>query len=70
MSAHSIPHFTVEEYLEMDEAGECRLEYHDGQLFPLADASYAHSALGGGNAYFVLRNALFTGPGSDQAFNE
>lgn len=54
----------------MDEAGECRLEYHDGQLFPLADASYAHSALGGGNAYFVLRNALFTGPGSDQAFNE
>jgi Uma2 family endonuclease len=57
MSAHSIPHFTVEEYLEMDEAGEFRLEYHDGQLFPLAEASHAHSTLGG-NVYFVLRNAL------------
>jgi Uma2 family endonuclease len=57
MSAHSIPHFTVEQYLEMDEAGEFRLEYHDGQLFPLAEASYAHCALGG-NVYFVLRNAL------------
>jgi Uma2 family endonuclease len=57
MSAHSIPHFTVEQYLEMDEAGDYRLEYHDGQLFPLAEASHAHSALGG-NVYFVLRNAL------------
>jgi Uma2 family endonuclease len=45
MSAHSIPHFTVEQYLEMDEAAEYPLEYHDGEIFPLAEASYAHGAL-------------------------
>jgi Uma2 family endonuclease len=45
MSAHSIPNYTVEQYLEMDEAAEHPLEYHDGEVFPLAEASYAHAAL-------------------------
>jgi Uma2 family endonuclease len=45
MSAHSIPNYTVEQYLEMDEAAEYPLEYHDGEIFPLAEASYAHAAL-------------------------
>jgi Uma2 family endonuclease len=38
----------VEEYLEMDEASEIPLEYHDGQIFPLfpiAEATFAHSVL-------------------------
>jgi len=48
MSAHSIPRYTVEEYLEMDGASEIPLEYHDGQIFPLfpiAEATFAHSVL-------------------------
>jgi Uma2 family endonuclease len=45
MSAHSIPNYTVEQYLEMDEAAEYPLEYYDGQIFPLAEASYAHSVI-------------------------
>jgi Uma2 family endonuclease len=57
MSAHSIPNYTVEQYLEMDEAAEYPLEYHDGEIFPLAEASYAHSALGG-NVCFALKAAL------------
>jgi Uma2 family endonuclease len=57
MSAHSIPHYTVEQYLEMDEAAEYPLEYYDGQIFPLAEASYAHSVLGS-SVCFALMTAL------------
>jgi hypothetical protein len=38
MFAHSIPRYMVEQYLEMDEAPEIPLDYHDGQIFPLAEA--------------------------------
>jgi hypothetical protein len=55
MSAHSIPNYTVEQYLEMDEAAKYPLEYYDGQIVPLAQ---------------VYENVPFSGPGSDQAFNE
>jgi Uma2 family endonuclease len=57
MSAHAIPNYTVEQYLEMDEAAEYPLEYYDGQIFPLAEASYAHSVLGS-NVCFVLMTAV------------
>ena len=57
MSAHSIPRYTVEQYLEMDEAAEYPLEYYDGQIFPVAEASYAHSVLGS-SVCFVLMTGL------------
>lgn len=57
MSAHSIPNYTVEQYLEMDEAAEYPLEYYDGQIFPLAETSYAHS-VARSNVCFALMTAL------------
>ena len=37
--------FNVEEYLALDRQSERKSEYHDGELFPVADASLAHSTL-------------------------
>lgn len=36
---------TVEEYLAADAVAERPLEYHDGEVFPMVDATPAHAAL-------------------------
>ena len=36
---------TVKEYLAADEASDRPLEYHDGEMFPLAEASIRHAAI-------------------------
>ena len=38
-----IPKLSVEEYLAVDRAAERRSEYHDGELFPVPAASWAHA---------------------------
>ncbi|MBI4909852.1 MAG: Uma2 family endonuclease, partial [Acidobacteria bacterium] len=45
MSAFPIPRITPEEYFALDDASEQRLEYHDGEVFPIADVTFAHSVL-------------------------
>ena len=46
MSAKPRTKFSVEEYLELDEAAEHKSEYHNGELFPMVDASFNHAVLG------------------------
>lgn len=36
---------TVEEYLAADQGSECPLEYHDGEIFPMAEASLRHGMI-------------------------
>lgn len=36
---------TVKEYIEADQVSDRPLEYHDGEIFPLAEASIRHAAI-------------------------
>lgn len=45
MGAAAIPYYSVEQYLADDRAAEVKSEYHDGTVFPRADASLAHGLL-------------------------
>jgi Uma2 family endonuclease len=46
MSAAAAPRLlTVEEYLEADRAAERPSEYHDGEVFQIEDATWAHAAI-------------------------
>jgi Uma2 family endonuclease len=42
MSASPIAKLSVEEYLALDRDAEVRCEYHDGELFPVAAATWEH----------------------------
>ncbi|MGD1071394.1 MAG: Uma2 family endonuclease [Bryobacteraceae bacterium] len=48
MSAHALPFFTPEEYLEMERAAETKSEYYDGQIFAMSSGPFTHSAIGAG----------------------
>ncbi|MFN7931718.1 MAG: Uma2 family endonuclease [Bryobacteraceae bacterium] len=45
MGAMPVPRMTVKEYLEADQVSDRPLEYHDGEIFPLAESSYRHAAI-------------------------
>lgn len=45
MGALPVPKLTVEEYIEADQVSDRPLEYHDGEIFPLAEASIRHAAI-------------------------
>ncbi|MCX6597379.1 MAG: Uma2 family endonuclease [Acidobacteria bacterium] len=45
MGALPITRISVEEYLAADRVAELRSEYHDGEVFPVVAASWAHSLL-------------------------
>jgi len=47
MSALPIHKLTPEEYLALDRDAELKSEYHDGELFPVAAASFRHARLVG-----------------------
>ena len=40
-----VPRISVEEYLAADAASETPLEFHDGEIFPMVDASLPHAIL-------------------------
>lgn len=40
-----VPKLTVKEYIEADQVSDRPLEYHDGEIFPLAEASIRHAAI-------------------------
>ncbi len=37
--------FSVEEYLDLERQAERKSEFHDGEIFPVIDASIEHSSL-------------------------
>ena len=45
MGANPVLRYTIDEYLEMDELAEHKSEYHDGEVFPMVDASDEHAIL-------------------------
>ena len=45
MGAYPHSAVTVEQYLRLDEAAGRKSEYHDGELFPIVDATPSHSTL-------------------------
>ena len=45
MGANAIPKMSVEEYLAADRAAELPSEYHDGEMFPVVVASWAHACV-------------------------
>ena len=45
ISAEPKMKLSVEDYLEFDEAAEHKSEYHDGEIFPVVDASEHHAGI-------------------------
>ena len=54
MSALAARKVSVEEYLAYEDPSGIQYEYHHGEMFPIADLSYAHAAIIG-NTIGVLR---------------
>ena len=46
MSAAPVAKLSVEEYLALDRASEVKSEYHDGEIFPIEDATVRHAIIG------------------------
>jgi Uma2 family endonuclease len=46
MSAIPLPRFSVDEYLEMDRRSDLPLEYHEGEVFPIAVGGLWHGVIG------------------------
>ncbi|MGJ5676203.1 MAG: Uma2 family endonuclease [Nostochopsis sp.] len=51
---------TIEEYLKVEESGDIRHEYVDGEIFAMAGASEEHNLIAG-NIYALLRPHLRAG---------
>jgi Uma2 family endonuclease len=45
MQAPTETYYSSEEYLELETAAECRSEYHDGQIIPMAGGKPNHNQL-------------------------
>ena len=45
MGALEVSKLTVDEYFAMDDASERPLEYHDGEIFPVVDATIQHAVI-------------------------
>jgi Uma2 family endonuclease len=59
MSAQTIPHFTPEQYIEIERAADFRSEYFDGRMFAMSGGTYVHARLITsltGEIYQALRN--------------
>jgi Uma2 family endonuclease len=59
------PHYTVEEYLALEEKSEVRHEYYQGEIFAMAGASLAHNRIIR-NGSSVIQQLL--GSGACEAF--
>lgn len=42
-------YYTPEEYLQLEETSECRNEYLDGEIMPMADGTTNHNEIAGTN---------------------
>jgi Uma2 family endonuclease len=45
MTARDLPHFSVEQYLELERAAEYKSEYYGGEIFAMSGGTYPHSIL-------------------------
>jgi Uma2 family endonuclease len=61
MGAVAVGKLTVEEYFKMDDSSEGRLEYHDGEIFPVVAATQQHAIIYI-NASFCLAGRLKGSP--------
>jgi Uma2 family endonuclease len=50
-------YYTPAEYLELEEKGEYKSEYHDGEIVPMTGGTTNHNKIAG-NLYFYLKSAL------------
>jgi Uma2 family endonuclease len=57
MRPHAERHYTVEEYLAIEESSAVRHEFYDGEIFAMAGASLRHNRIAG-NIYATLRARL------------
>jgi Uma2 family endonuclease len=57
MQATQTRHYTPEEYLALEESSECKNEYIDGQIIPMAGGTTNHNKLAG-NLYAALNFAF------------
>ena len=57
MSALASAKVSVEQYLAFEDPSGVQYEYHGGEMFPIAELSYAHSAIAA-NAIGLLRGPL------------
>src|SRR5262249_21265097 len=60
MSAQPERRYTLEEYLELDNNSDERLEYWDGEIFLMGGVSDEHDQIEG-NLHFLLRSRLDEG---------
>jgi Uma2 family endonuclease len=61
MSTLPKPRLTPEEYLEREDAAECKSEFYQGEMFAVAGATYNHNLIGG-NVVRHLGNQLLGRP--------
>ncbi|MEG3903418.1 Uma2 family endonuclease [Microcoleus sp. B4-C5] len=52
-------YYSIEEYLALEEAADCKSEYIDGEIFPMAGGSTNHNRIAG-NFYAALNFAFKT----------
>jgi len=55
--AYGKKYFTIEEYLEYENASEEKLEYYQGEMFAMSGGNLDHNIVSG-NLYFSLRKIL------------
>ncbi|HKV39625.1 MAG TPA: Uma2 family endonuclease [Blastocatellia bacterium] len=53
--------YSLDEYFALENAGDARFEYWDGELFCMSGASFAHVQISG-NIFHALRSKLAGGP--------
>jgi Uma2 family endonuclease len=54
MSTLPKPHFTPEQYLEIDEAAEFKREYYRGEMFAMSGATYAHNVITANTVHQIM----------------
>ena len=66
-SKANTPHYSHQQYLELEDQNETRSEYHDGEIFAMAGGTEGHSRIAGnlireaGNAIFDRECSVFEG---------
>ncbi len=55
MSAAPVVKLSVEEYLAADRVAERQSEYHDGEMFPIADVTWEHGLIVGNTAHALVQ---------------
>ncbi|MFN0192879.1 MAG: Uma2 family endonuclease [Aestuariivirga sp.] len=55
MGAAPVVKLSVEEYLAVDRVAERQSEYHDGEMFPIANVTWEHGLIVGNTAHALVQ---------------